>query len=202
MQAAARRTPLASPVMAHIIELDGVAPRIGEGVFLAPTAVLIGDVQIGENSSVWFGAVLRGDLSRIEIGARCSIQDNAVIHCAIDLPTIVGDGVTVGHGALLEGCTVHDGAVVGMNAVVLQNARVGERAVVAAGGVVAERMQVAPGVLAAGVPVAEKKPLSGSAARWSEMAIADYQELRRRYLAHGVDRLATHTAASGEPVKR
>jgi carbonic anhydrase/acetyltransferase-like protein (isoleucine patch superfamily) len=78
---------LASPVMAQIIELDGVRPTIGRDVYLAPTAVLIGDVTVGDYSSVWFGAVLRGDLSRIEIGARCSIQDTAVIHCAIDLPT-------------------------------------------------------------------------------------------------------------------
>lgn len=171
--------------MAHILQLDGRAPRIGEGVFLAPTAVLIGDVTVGENSSVWFGAVLRGDLSRIEVGARCSIQDNAVLHCTVGLPTIVGDGVTVGHGALLEGCAIEDEAVIGMGAVVLQHARVGARSVIAAGGVVAERMQVAPGMLAAGVPVAEKKPLSGSAARKSEGAIEHYEQLRRRYLEQG-----------------
>ena len=169
--------------MAHIVELDGVRPTIGEDVYLAPTAVVIGDVTIGDRSSVWFGAVLRGDLSRIEIGSRCSIQDTAVIHCAIDLPTIVGDDVTVGHGALLEGCEIEDGAVVGMGAVVLQHARVGRGAVVAAGGVVAERGQVAAGVLAAGVPVTERKRLSGSSARWSEVAVADYQELRARYLS-------------------
>jgi carbonic anhydrase/acetyltransferase-like protein (isoleucine patch superfamily) len=176
--------------MAHLLELDGVGPTIGEGVFLAPTAVLIGNVHVGDRSSVWFGAVLRGDLSRIEIGERCSIQDTAVIHCAIDLPTIVGDGVTVGHGALLEGCTVDDGAVIGMGAVVLQHAHVGERSMVAAGGVVPERMSVAAGVLAAGVPVTERKALSGSAARWSEMAVEDYQELRRRYLAAGAEGVA------------
>jgi carbonic anhydrase/acetyltransferase-like protein (isoleucine patch superfamily) len=173
--------------MAHLIELDGVRPTIGEDVFLAPTAVLVGNVHVGDRSSVWFGAVLRGDLSRIEIGERCSIQDTAVIHCAIDLPTIIGDRVTVGHGALLEGCTIEDGAVIGMGASVLQHARVGERTMIAAGGVVPERMQVAPGVLAAGVPVTERKALSGSAARWSEMAVEDYQELRRRYLAAGTE---------------
>ena len=177
--------------MAHLIELDGVRPTVGEDVFLAPTAVLIGNVHVGARSSVWFGAVLRGDLSRIEIGERCSIQDTAVIHCAIDLPTIIGDAVTVGHGALLEGCTIEDGAVIGMGATVLQHARVGEGTMIAAGGVVSERMQVAPGVLAAGVPVTERKPLSGSAARWSQMAVEDYQELRRRYLA-----LGTETAVS------
>src|SRR3984885_13522470 len=139
--------------MAHVIELDGVRPTIGEDVFLAPTAVLIGNVHVGARSSVWFGTVLRGDLSRIEIGERCSIQDTAVIHCAIDLPTIIGDEGTVGHGALLEGCTVGDRAVSGMGATVLQPPPVGERTMIAAGGVVPERMTVAPGVLAAGVPV-------------------------------------------------
>ncbi len=176
--------------MAHLIELDGIRPTIGEEVFLAPTAVIIGNVHIGDRSSVWFGAVLRGDLSRIEIGERCSIQDTAVIHCAIDLPTVIGDEVTIGHGALLEGCTIEEGAVVGMGAVVLQHAHVGERTMIAAGGVVPERMTVGPGVLAAGVPVTERKALSGSAARWSEMAVEDYQDLRRRYLALGSETVA------------
>lgn len=171
--------------MAQIVELEGVRPTIGQDVYLAPTAVLIGDVHVGDRSSVWFGAVLRGDLSQIRVGPRCSIQDNAVIHCAIDLPTVIGEGVVIGHGALLEGCTIEDGVVIGMGGIVLQHARVGAGAVVAAGGVVAERMQVTPGVLAAGVPVAEKKPLSGAAARWAEMAVDDYQELRRRYLQGG-----------------
>jgi carbonic anhydrase/acetyltransferase-like protein (isoleucine patch superfamily) len=173
--------------VAHLIELDGIRPTVGEDVFLAPTAVLIGKVHVGARSSVWFGAVLRGDLSRIEIGERCSIQDTAVIHCAIDLPTIIGDEVTVGHGALLEGCTIEHRAVIGMGASVLQHARVGERTMIAAGGVVPERMQVTPGVLAAGVPVTERKALSGAAARWSEMAVEDYQELRRRYLVAGTE---------------
>jgi carbonic anhydrase/acetyltransferase-like protein (isoleucine patch superfamily) len=176
--------------MAHLIELDGIGPTIGEDVFLAPTAVLIGNVHVGDRSSVWFGSVLRGDLSRIEIGGRCSIQDTAVIHCAIDLPTIIGDAVTVGHGALLEGCTIEAGAVVGMGAIVLQHAHVGAGSMVAAGGVVPERMTVAAGVLAAGVPVTERKALSGSAARWSEMAVEDYQQLRRRYLALGTETVA------------
>jgi carbonic anhydrase/acetyltransferase-like protein (isoleucine patch superfamily) len=171
--------------MAHIVELDGIRPTIGQDVYLAPTAVLIGDVHIGDRSSVWFGAVLRGDLSQIRVGPGCSIQDTAVIHCATDLPTVIGEGVVIGHGALLEGCTVEDGAVVGMGGIVLQHARVGAGAVVAAGGVVAERMQVAPGVLAAGVPVAEKNRLSGASARWAQVAAEDYQELRHRYLRAG-----------------
>ncbi len=169
--------------MAQIVELDGVRPTIGAGVYLAPTAVLIGNVHIGDRVTVWFGTVLRGDFSRIEVGPRSSIQDNAVLHCASDLPTIVGAGVTIGHGALLEGCEVHDGAVVGMGAIVLHYASVGAGAVIAAGGVVAERQQIAPGTLAAGVPAREKKVLSGSAQRWTEVAVEDYQQLRRRYLS-------------------
>src|ERR671928_2031655 len=111
--------------MATLLELDGVRPTIGRDVFLAPTAVLIGDVRVGDRANIWFGAVLRGDFTHIEVGEETSIQDNAVLHCADGLPTIVGSRVTVGHGAMLEGCVVEDGAVVGMGAIVLQSARVG-----------------------------------------------------------------------------
>jgi carbonic anhydrase/acetyltransferase-like protein (isoleucine patch superfamily) len=169
--------------MATLIELDGVRPTIGRDVWLAPTAVLIGDVRIGDRANVWFGAVLRGDLSHIEIGEETSVQDNAVLHCAGDLPTVVGSRVTVGHGALLEGCVIGDGALVGMGAIVLQHARVGAGAMLAAGAVLSERQAVAPGMLAAGVPAREKKALSGSAERWTQIAVEDYQQLSRRYLA-------------------
>src|ERR1700760_5031862 len=100
--------------MATIIELDGIRPTIGEGVFLASTAVLVGDVRVGDRANIWFGTVLRGDVSHIEIGPGCSIQDTAVIHCATDLPTVIGEDVVVGHGAMLEGCVIEDGALIGM----------------------------------------------------------------------------------------
>jgi carbonic anhydrase/acetyltransferase-like protein (isoleucine patch superfamily) len=168
--------------MATIVELDGVAPTIGENVFLAPTAVLIGDVRVGDEANIWFGTVLRGDVSHIEIGAGSSIQDTAVIHCATDLPTLIGADVVVGHGALLEGCAIEDGALIGMGAIVLQHARVGAGAMVAAGAVVLEHQEIAPGVLAAGVPAHVKKELSGSALAWTGRAAAHYQELREQYL--------------------
>jgi carbonic anhydrase/acetyltransferase-like protein (isoleucine patch superfamily) len=168
--------------MATIIELNGVAPGIGEDVFLAPTAVLVGDVRIGDRANVWFGTVLRGDFSHIEIGEESSIQDNAVIHCADELPTVVGRGVVVGHGAMLEGCVVEDGCVVGMGAIVLQRAEVGAGSMVAAGAVVPERATIRPRMLAAGVPAKEKKELSGSALAWTEHAADEYQGLRERYL--------------------
>lgn len=171
--------------MATIIELDGVRPTIGEGVFLAPTAVLAGDVRIGDRANVWFGTVLRGDSSYIEIGPECSIQDNAVIHCAHDLPTVLGRRVVIGHSALLEGCVIEDEALIGMGAVVLQRAHVGAGAMVAAGAVVSERVRVGPQMLVAGVPAVEKKRLSGSALEWTRTASEEYQQFSQRYMTTG-----------------
>jgi carbonic anhydrase/acetyltransferase-like protein (isoleucine patch superfamily) len=171
--------------VATIVELDGVAPTIGEGVYLAPTAVLVGDVRVGDRCNVWFGTVLRGDArnSHIEIGAGCSIQDNAVIHCADDLPTVIGADVVIGHGAMLEGCRVDDRALIGMGSIILQHVHVGAGALVAAGAVVSERTKIPAGALAAGVPSRlVKKELSGSALAWVESAAGHYQELREHYL--------------------
>jgi carbonic anhydrase/acetyltransferase-like protein (isoleucine patch superfamily) len=169
--------------MATILEVNGRRPEIGDDVWLAPTAVLIGDVRVGDRANVWFGTVLRGDYARIEVGAGSSIQDNAVVHCADGLPTIIGADVLVGHGALLEGCVIGEHALIGMGAIVLQRARVGARAMVAAGAVVGEGAEVAEGMLAAGVPAREKKPLSGSALRWTDSAVGRYQQLREQYLS-------------------
>jgi carbonic anhydrase/acetyltransferase-like protein (isoleucine patch superfamily) len=165
-----------------LIELDGVRPTIGKDVWLAPTAVLVGNVHVGDRANIWFGAVVRGDGAPIEIGAGTSVQDNAVIHCAHDLPTVVGEDVIVGHAAMLEGCVIEDGAVVGMGAIVLQRARLGAGSMLAAGAVLSERREIGPGMLAAGVPAVEKKPLSGSAQGWRETAAAEYQQYRHRYL--------------------
>ncbi|MDQ7029581.1 MAG: gamma carbonic anhydrase family protein, partial [Ardenticatenia bacterium] len=118
--------------MALLLEFNGKRPRVAEGVFLAPTAVLIGDVVVEGGTSIWFGAVLRGDFGAIRVGSECSIQDNAVIHSMAEVPTVVGDRVTVGHCAVLEGCHIGDGTIVGMNAVVLPRATVGQEAVITA----------------------------------------------------------------------
>jgi carbonic anhydrase/acetyltransferase-like protein (isoleucine patch superfamily) len=169
--------------MAMLIEVDGVAPTIGRDVFLAPNAVLTGDVRVGDRASVWFGAVLRADLNYIEVGAETSIQDMAMIHADRPRPTIVGARVTVGHQAMLEGCVVEDGALIGMGAIVLHDARVGARAVLAAGAVVPDRGQVGAGMLAAGVPAREKKALGGETREYPQRAADEYQQLRARYLA-------------------
>ena len=168
--------------MAMLIAVDGIAPTIGRDVYLAPNAVLTGDVRIGDRASVWFGAVLRGDLSHIVIGAETSIQDGAVVHCDRDNPTVVGARVTVGHNALLEGCVIEDGALIGMGAIVLHDAHVGAGAVVAAGAVVPDRGVVGARMLAAGIPAREKRALVGATAGYPEHAADAYQDLRLRYL--------------------
>jgi carbonic anhydrase/acetyltransferase-like protein (isoleucine patch superfamily) len=164
-----------------ILEFEGSSPQVAQSAFVAPTAVLIGDVWVGENASIWFGAVLRGDEGRIHIGARTSVQDNAVLHCTPDLPTVVEDDVTIGHGALLEGCTVGSGSLIGMGAIVLNRARVGPGSIVAAGSVVKEGDQIGSGVLAAGVPATEKRQLNAAARRHIEEAPDIYRRLAARY---------------------
>jgi carbonic anhydrase/acetyltransferase-like protein (isoleucine patch superfamily) len=136
------------PLLAH----HGVAPSVDETVFLAPDAMVIGEVQLGHETSVWFHVVLRGDINRITIGARTNVQDGTVVHVTHDLPVLVGREVTIGHLAMIHGCTIHDRCLIGMHAIILDGAIVGEGSIVAAGAVVRERFVVPPGVLVAGVP--------------------------------------------------
>jgi len=161
--------------------LDGVRPRVHPDAYLAPTAVLIGDVEVGEGASVWFGAVLRADQARISVGSGSNVQDNAVIHCAEGLPTVVGAGVTIGHGARIEGCVVEDAAVVGTGAIMLQRSRLGRGGLLAAGSVLSEGQEVPPGHLAAGVPATVRKEVSGSSARWVADAARHYVEAGHRF---------------------
>jgi len=168
--------------VAHFLTFDGKEPRVAPDAFVAPTAVLIGDVVVESGASVWFGAVLRGDFDRIVVGAGSSVQDNCVLHTNENLPTLVGRNVTVGHLSMLEGCVIEDGALVGMGSIVLNRAHVGEKAMLAAGSVVVEDVEVPSGVLAAGAPVKVKKDLDGSSSRWIERAAREYQALRLRYM--------------------
>jgi carbonic anhydrase/acetyltransferase-like protein (isoleucine patch superfamily) len=174
--------------MAHIIPLNGKTPKIHPSAFVAPTAVIIGDVEVGPEASIWFGAVLRGDHPEvgIRIGARTSIQDNCVIHVSDNGPTLVGDSVTVGHGAKFESCEIRRGALIGMNAVLLHRVVIGEGALVAALSVVPDDMEVPPRMLAAGAPATIRKEIAGGSARWLEGSADHYVELARRYLEQGV----------------
>jgi carbonic anhydrase/acetyltransferase-like protein (isoleucine patch superfamily) len=140
---------------------DGKIPKVHESVFLAAGSRVIGDVELAENVSVWFNVVIRGDVERIRIGKDTNIQDNATIHVTnFSNPTWVGERVTVGHGAVLHGCTVKDRALIGMNAVVLDRAVIGEESLVAAGAVVLGGTVVPPGMLVAGIPAKVLRPLN------------------------------------------
>ena len=171
--------------MALILAFDGDHPTIHPEAFLAPTAVVIGDVEIGARASIWFGSVIRGDHPKfgIRIGARTNIQDNCVVHVGDWQPTVVGADVTVGHGAKFESCTIGDRCVIGMNAVILQEAYIGEGSLVAANSVVLEKTQVPPGSLVAGIPGKVKKALGGSAAEFVRRSSSHYVELSDRYRA-------------------
>jgi carbonic anhydrase/acetyltransferase-like protein (isoleucine patch superfamily) len=175
---------------ALLLPFDGVWPQVADDAFLAPGAVLVGNVRVGAASSVWFGAVLRGDhpTHPIVIGSRTSVQDGCVIHVGDWRPTTVGADCTIGHGAKFESCTIGDRCTIGMNAVILQEAVIGEGSLVAAGSVVLERAEVPAGSLVAGVPARVRKTLNGSAAKWVERGGEHYVQLSRRYLEQGIGR--------------
>ena len=164
-----------------IIEYNGKRPQIAGSVFIAPNAVVIGDVIIKENASIWFGAVLRGDDGQIVVGPRVSVQDNSVIHVSPNNPTIIEAEATIGHLVMLEGCYIETGALVGMNATVLDGARIGAGALVAAGSVVREGQAIPPNILVAGVPAQVKGPISNAARQHMQAAPVDYQTFANNY---------------------
>lgn len=178
-----------------LLTFRGKTPRIHPTAFIAPTAVLIGDVEVGPDSSVWFGAVLRGDHPEhgIRIGARTSVQDNCVLHVSARGPTIVGDDVTVGHGAVFESCEIRRGCLIGMNAVILHGAVIGEQSLVAAMSLVPEAMEVPARMLVAGVPARIRRELSDAAAAWIRDSPQHYVELSREYLDEGIGRAEPDT---------
>lgn len=177
--------------MATILPFNGKSPTIHRSAFVAPTAVIIGDVIVGEDSSIWFGAVLRGDDpdNGIVVGPRTSVQDNCVVHVGRWGPTVIGADVTVGHGAKFESCVIGDRTVVGMNAVILPGSTVGCECVVAANTVVLEGESFPDRSVVAGIPGRKKKELDGESARWVARSAGHYVELSRQYRDHGIGRL-------------
>ncbi len=160
---------------------DGKIPKVHESVFLAAGSRVIGDVELGENVSVWFNTVVRGDVERIRIGRNTNIQDNVTIHVThFANPTWIGEAVTVGHGAVLHGCTVKDRALIGMKAVVLDRAVIGEESLVAAGAVVLGGTVVPPGMLVAGIPAKVLRPLTPDERQMVLDGSANY----RMYIEH------------------
>lgn len=178
--------------MERFLAFGGKRPRVHATAFVAPNAVLIGDVEVGPEASIWFGAVLRGDHAAhgVRIGAGTSVQDNCVVHVSARGPTVLGENVTVGHGATFESCEIRRGALIGMGSVILHGAVIGEAALVAALSVVPETMQVPPRTLVAGAPARVRKQLSGESARWVEESAEHYVQLSRSYLEQGIGRVS------------
>lgn len=162
--------------------IRGKTPLLGEGAWVAGTAMVIGDVTLGKNASIWYGAVVRGDVEKIRIGADSNIQDNSVIHVdSSGFATLVGDGVTVGHRVVLHGCHIGDGALIGIGAIVLNGAEIGEGALVGAGSLVAQGAKIPPGVLAFGSPCKVKRPLTDEERASLRESAAHYVELAREH---------------------
>jgi carbonic anhydrase/acetyltransferase-like protein (isoleucine patch superfamily) len=163
----------------------GKYPAIGKDCYIAPTASLIGDVTIEDGASVWFGAVLRGDVSPIVIGRRSNIQDNTVIHGEEGYPTVVGKDVTVGHSAIIHAAVVGDRVLVGMGAVLLSRCRIGEDAIVGARALVTEETGIPAGSLALGMPARVKRELTAEERERILVSASHYVELAAEYLAPG-----------------
>lgn len=170
---------------------QGKQPRLGQGVFVAENASLIGDVAIGNDCSIWYGTVVRGDVHFISIGSRTNVQDNCTIHVTNGtFPTVIAEEVTIGHGAIVHGCTIKRGCLIGMGARVLDGAVIGEYSLVAAGAVVPEGMVVPPRTLVAGVPAKVKRPVTEEEMQRMERGWKHYIEYKEQYLSESASTAA------------
>ncbi len=146
--------------MATILPVEGILPQMGKNCFVAPNATIVGDVVMGDDCSVWFNTVIRGDVNSIRLGNKVNVQDGAVIHCTYQkTKTIIGNNVSIGHNAIVHGCTVHDNVLIGMGAIIMDNAEIDSNSIIAAGAVVLEGTRVEAGVIYAGVPAQKIKDI-------------------------------------------
>lgn len=161
------------------IPFRGREPRVAETAWLAPDVVLVGEVEIGPESSIWFGAVLRGDTDRIQVGPDSNIQDGCVVHVDPGSPVVIGRGVSVGHRAVLHGCHVEDDVLIGMGAVVMNGVRIGAGSIVGAGAVLASGMAFPPGSLVLGIPGRARGQITDEQLAATKRNARDYKEVAR-----------------------
>ena len=165
--------------MQLILPVKGVYPQIPSSCFVAPNATIVGDVVMGEDCSVWFNAVVRGDVNSIRMGNKVNIQDGACVHCTYEKTvTVLGDNVSVGHNAIVHGCEIADNVLVGMGAIVMDNCKIGANSIIAAGAVVLEGTVVPPGSIFAGVPAKKIKDIS------PELQKGEIERLSNNYLMY------------------
>jgi len=161
---------------------NNIYPEVAQTAFIAANAVVIGDVQIGENSSVWFGSIIRGDVNFIRIGARTNIQDMTVIHVSSNThSTVLEDEITVGHRAVLHGCHVESGCLIGIGAILMDGVRVGHNSLVAAGSLLTPGTQIPPNSLVMGSPAKVKRELTDDELAYLEQSWRNYTELKKQY---------------------
>ncbi len=147
--------------MALVKSIKGVSPKMGENCFLAENSTLLGDIEMGNECSIWYGAVIRGDVNSVRMGNKVNVQDNATLHCTYQkYPLTIGNNVSIGHNAIAHGCTIHDNVLIGMGAIVMDNCVVESNSIVAAGAVVLEGTHIPSGTIFAGVPAKKVKDIT------------------------------------------
>ena len=172
-----------------IYQLDILKPDLHDTVWVADSAQVIGNVTLGEGSSVWFGVVIRGDSDAISVGAGSNIQDNSTLHADVGMPLVIGKNVTIGHQVMLHGCTIGDGSLIGIQAVVLNNAKIGKNCLVGAGALVTEGKEFPDGSMILGSPAKAVRQLSPEQIEGLKMSAQHYMDNARRYKA-GLKKLA------------
>jgi carbonic anhydrase/acetyltransferase-like protein (isoleucine patch superfamily) len=170
-----------------MVSLQGRLPRVADSAWVAPNATVVGDVVLAEEVGVWYSATIRGDVERIEVGARSNVQDGSVLHADPGSPLTVGAGVTIGHNATLHGCTIGDDVLIGMGATVLNGATIGAGSLVAAGTVVLAGTEIPPGSLVAGLPGKVRRALTDDERAGVRLNAEVYVELRAQHAAGTVD---------------
>ncbi len=165
--------------MPVILPVKDVLPTFGNDCYIAPNATIVGDVVMGDQCSIWFNAVLRGDVNSIRMGNKVNVQDGAVIHCTyLKAATVIGNNVSIGHNAIVHGCVIHDNVLVGMGAIVMDNAEVGSNSIIAAGAVVLENTKIEAGSIYAGVPAKKVKDIS------KEMISGEINRIAENYVMY------------------
>jgi carbonic anhydrase/acetyltransferase-like protein (isoleucine patch superfamily) len=165
--------------MSFLFEIKGINPSWGNNCFIAPNATLCGDVIMGDDCSIWFNAVIRGDVNSILMGDKVNVQDGAVIHCTyLKSKTIIGNNVSIGHNAIVHGCVIQDNVLVGMGAIIMDHAKIGANSIIAAGAVVLENTIVEPGSIYAGVPAKKVKDIS------QELIKGEIERIANNYLMY------------------
>ncbi len=165
--------------MPVVLPVKGVLPQIPEDCFVAPNATIVGDVVMGNECSIWFNAVVRGDVNSIRMGNKVNVQDGACIHCTYQkTQTVIGNNVSIGHNAIVHGCTVEDNVLIGMGAIVMDRSRIGRNSIIAAGAVLLEDTEVPPGSIFAGVPAKKVKDIS------QELLSGEVERIANNYLMY------------------